>query len=66
MDPHANKDDAAPGDGQPGESLKCNSSDIKTLDGSIRITAKDFEYFGYSELCPRCRDLQAGNAKTTK
>ena len=64
--PQASKDDAAPGDGQRDGSLKFDSSDIKTLDRSIRITVKDLEYSGYSERRPRCRDLQAGNVKTTK
>ena len=46
--------------------MKFDSSDVKTLDRSIRITAKDIEYFGYSDRCPKCADLQAGLSKTQK
>ena len=43
VDPHADKDDAIlKDDGQP---MKFDSSDVKTLDRSIRITPKAVEYF---------------------
>ena len=64
VDPHANKDDSALKD--DGQSLKFDSSDVKKLDRSIRITAKDLEYFGYSDNCPRCADLQAGISNSAK
>ena len=64
VDPHANKDASSlKDDGQP---MKLDSSDVKTLDRSIRITAKDLEYFGYSDRCPKCADLQAGLSKSQK
>ena len=62
VDPHANKDDAQLADSS--EPRKFDSSDVKKLDRSIRITSKDLEYFGYSDGCPRSMDLQAGHSKS--
>lgn len=56
VDHRANKDDTAlKDDGKP---RKFDSSDVRTPDRSIRITAKDLVYFGDSDRCPTCEDLQ--------
>ena len=57
-DPHLNADDVSAGDLQ--KELEKNPKRAKQLERQIRITATDLNNFGYTDHCPKCRDLQAG------
>ena len=63
IDPHANKDadlivESAVPEGPNQDGL--------SLDGQVRITAKDLRTYGYTTGCPRCTDIQAGRLKTNR
>ena len=61
MDPHANRDAAVSLDDDVVE-----PEDVPKLDKQIRITMKDLQTFGYSDRCPRCAEMRAGNTNTQK
>ena len=61
VDPHANRDAAVPVDDD-----LVGHEDVPKLDKQIRITMKDLQTFGFSDRCPRCAELRAGNSNTQK
>ena len=61
-DPHANLDGPDEPDDPPskskGSKRKANITQEDTKKIDARITAHDIERFGYSDDCPRCKDLE--------
>ena len=62
MDPHENadKDDGR----DTATDQEPTKEDVAKID--IRITMNDLRQFGFTEGCPKCKELEAGNLKTFK
>ena len=63
VDPHANKDEAVSIDDDDGTDLIDDRS-MKQMDRQIRMTLKDCQQIGFTDGCPRCLDLEAGEYRT--
>ena len=59
IDPHENAD-------KPVGPHDLPDSKLPSLPKQQRITVRDLEKYGFSERCPRCSDLQAGDANSKK
>ena len=61
-DPHQNGDSID----EKMEESKLDESSVKTIDKQLRITLKDLQEFGFTDGCPRCEAMQAGEYRTKK
>ena len=57
LEPHINSDQHPPDD-SPKDVF--DKPELKKLDRQLRLTQKDFDRFGYSDDCPKCRCLRQG------